>query len=79
MKLYGSKNFRQAAYREIIKLFGQKEGLELYNIIRPLLPASGSAQKKTVSKTGSKSSAPAPAKENTAQSNLSPIVVDSND
>ena len=37
MKLYGYRNFRQAAYRDIIKNFGQKEGLELYNIIKPVL------------------------------------------
>ena len=39
MKLYGYRNFRQAAYRDIIKNFGQKEGLELYNIIKPFLTA----------------------------------------
>ena len=56
MKLYGSKNFRQAAYREMIKLFGQKEGLELYNIIRPILPAAVPAQRKPSSgKRGSRS------------------------
>ena len=41
MKLYGYRNFRQAAYRDIIKLFGQKEGLELYNIIKPFLTDKG--------------------------------------
>ena len=45
MKLYGYKNFRQAAYREIIRLYGQKEGLELYNIIKPILTGSGKAEK----------------------------------
>ena len=79
MKLYGSKNFRQAAYREMIKLFGQKEGLELYNIIRPLLPAAVSAQKKTASKRGSEAAAASAAKENTPQANSSPSAVDSND
>ena len=43
MKLYGYKNFRQAAYREVIRLYGQKEGLELYNIIKPILTNSGKA------------------------------------
>ena len=79
MKLYGSKNFRQAAYREMIKLFGQKEGLELYNIIRPLLPTAVSAKKKTASKTGSEAAAASAAKENTPQANSSPSAVDSND
>ncbi len=37
MKLYGVRNFRQAAYREIIRQFGQKEGLEIYNIIKPII------------------------------------------
>ena len=41
MKLYGYRNFRQAAYRDIIKNFGQKEGLELYNIIKPFLTEKG--------------------------------------
>ncbi len=41
MKLYGYRNFRQAAYRDIIKNFGQKEGLELYNIIKPYLTVKG--------------------------------------
>ncbi len=45
MKLYGYKNFRQAAYREVIRLYGQKEGLELYNIIKPILTGSGKAEK----------------------------------
>ena len=45
MKLYGYKNFRQAAYREVIRLYGQKEGLELYNIIKPILTNSGKAEK----------------------------------
>lgn len=59
MKLYGSRNFRQAAYREMIKLFGQKEGLELYNIIRPILPAAAPVQRKTAArKTAGKASAP---------------------
>ena len=78
MKLYGSKNFRQAAYREMIKLFGQKEGLELYNIIRPLLPAAVSTQKKTASRSGIKTTVAA-VKENTAQANSTPSAVDSND
>ena len=67
MKLYGSRNFRQAAYREMIKLFGQKEGLELYNIIRPILPAAAPAQKKTsVRKTAEKAAA-APAVSESAE------------
>ena len=45
MKLYGYKNFRQKAYREVIRLYGQKEGLELYNIIKPILTGSGKAEK----------------------------------
>ena len=45
MKLYGYKNFRQAAYREVIRLYGQKEGLELYNIIKPILTGTGKAEK----------------------------------
>ena len=58
MKLYGSRNFRQAAYREMIKLFGQKEGLELYNIIRPILPAAVPVQKKaSARKTTAKTTA----------------------
>ena len=79
MKLYGSKNFRQAAYREMIKLFGQKEGLELYSIIRPLLPAAVSTQKKAASKSGSKMAGDAAVRDNTAQVNPSPSAVDSND
>ena len=60
MKLYGTRNFRQAAYREIIKLFGQKEGLEIYNIIRPILTPSGKPVAKA-SKEPAGSVAPAPA------------------
>lgn len=37
MKVYGARNFRQAAYRETIRLFGQKEGLEIYNMIKPII------------------------------------------
>ena len=44
MKLYGYRNFRQAAYRDIIKNFGQKEGLELYSIIKPFLTEKGEKQ-----------------------------------
>lgn len=60
MKLYGTRNFRQAAYREIIKLFGQKEGLEIYNIIRSILTPSGKPVAKA-SKEPAGSVAPAPA------------------
>ena len=34
---YGDKKIRQTVYREIIKQFGQKQGLEIYNNIKPLL------------------------------------------
>ncbi len=67
MKLYGSRNFRQSAYREMIKLFGQKEGLELYNIIRPLLPAAAPAQKRSTSRSSPKQTAAPVVQENTAE------------
>ena len=67
MKLYGSRNFRQSAYREMIKLFGQKEGLELYNIIRPLLPAAAPAQKRSTSKSSPKQTAAPVVQENAAE------------
>ena len=77
MKLYGSKNFRQAAYREMIKLFGQKEGLELYNIIRPLLPAAATAQKKNTSKASSKQTSIPAVQENEVEAASSDAVVNS--
>ena len=67
MKLYGSRNFRQSAYREMIKLFGQKEGLELYNIIRPLLPAAAPAQKRSSSRSSPKQTAAPVVQENAAE------------
>ena len=67
MKLYGSRNFRQSAYREMIKLFGQKEGLELYNIIRPLLPAAAPAQKRSSSRSSPKQTAAPVMQENAAE------------
>ena len=67
MKLYGSRNFRQSAYREMIKLFGQKEGLELYNIIRPLLPAAAPGQKRSASRSSQKQTAAPVVQENTAE------------
>ncbi|MBO7728917.1 MAG: hypothetical protein J6S50_10440 [Oscillospiraceae bacterium] len=77
MKLYGSKNFRQAAYREMIKLFGQKEGLELYNIIRPLLPAAATAQKKNTSKASSKQTSVPAVQETEVEAASSDAVVNS--
>lgn len=34
---YGDKKIRQTVYRELIKLYGQKQGLEIYNQVKPLL------------------------------------------
>ena len=36
---YADKNIKQMTYRSIIKEFGQKRGLELYNLIKPVLEA----------------------------------------
>ncbi len=36
---YSDKNIKQMTYRSIIKEFGQKRGLELYNLIKPVLEA----------------------------------------
>ena len=36
-KSFGDKKIRQTVYRELIKLYGQKLGLEVYNTIKPLL------------------------------------------
>lgn len=36
-KAYGDKKIRQTVYRELIKLYGQKLGLEVYNQVKPLL------------------------------------------
>lgn len=36
MKKYGTSNFKQAAYRELIKTFGMKDGLSYYNIVKPI-------------------------------------------
>ncbi len=36
-KSYGDKKIRQTVYRELIKLYGQKQGLELYTLVKPLL------------------------------------------
>lgn len=36
-RAYGDKKIRQTVYRELIKLFGQKLGLEVYNHVKPLL------------------------------------------
>ncbi len=36
---YSDKNIKQMTYRSIIREFGQKRGLELYNLIKPVLEA----------------------------------------
>ena len=36
---YADRNIKQMTYRSIIKEFGQKRGLELYNLIKPVLEA----------------------------------------
>ncbi len=36
-KAFGDKKIRQTVYRELIKLYGQKQGLEIYNQVKPLL------------------------------------------
>ena len=36
-KAYGDTKIRQTVYRQIIKQYGQKQGLAIYNEIKPLL------------------------------------------
>ena len=37
MKIYGTKEFKMQAYRELIKALGQKKGIEAYGMIKSLL------------------------------------------
>ena len=36
-KSFGDKKIKQIVYRDFIKQYGQKKGLELYNLVKPLL------------------------------------------
>ena len=36
-KAYGDQKIKQIVYRDLIKRYGQKRGLEVYNLVKPLL------------------------------------------
>ena len=36
-KAYGDQKIKQIVYRDLIKRYGQKQGLEVYNLVKPLL------------------------------------------
>ena len=36
-KAYGDPKIKQIVYRDLIKRYGQKQGLEVYNLVKPLL------------------------------------------
>ncbi len=36
-KAFGEQRIKQIVYRDLIKRYGQKQGLEVYNLVKPLL------------------------------------------